>query len=509
MNLSHIIQDLTPVNIKGKLDLNIKEIGYDSRKLKSDSLFICIEGFKDDGHKYINQAIKKGAKAVVIEKKLSYYSKDITYIRVKNSREAMAKIAAVFFDYPLTELSLIGVTGTNGKTTTTYLIKSILEKAGYKTGLIGTIKNIINNRSLPAVRTTPESLDLYRIFKELVENGVDYTIMEVSSHALDLKRVYNMDFKVAVFTNISQDHLDYHKSIEDYLAAKSLLFKQLESDGTAVVNIDNKFCDKIIEAVTGKVLRYSINNKSDLMASEIVLTPRKAEFTVTGKGRIKLNLTGRFNIYNALAAIGAGYSLGIQFKIIKEGLEKNEGVAGRFELIDCGQDFAVIVDYAHTPDGMKNVLTTAREFVKGDIIVIFGCGGDRDRGKRPQMGKIAMQYADYCILTSDNPRSEDPFKILEQIEAGIENKKGNFLYMVIPDRKEAIFQGIEKANKNDTVIIFGKGHETYQIFKNKTIHFDDREEAQEALTLLKKGELHETLKNLRDRKSYKWEDYQG
>ena len=509
MILIDLIKDLAAMDIKGNLDINIKEIGYDSRKLNNNSLFICISGFEDDGHRYIEQAIKRGANAVVIEKELKNYNEDITYIRVKNSRMAMSKIAATFYNYPLNELSLIGVTGTNGKTTTTYLIKSILEKAGSRVGLIGTIKNVIDDKNLPSVRTTPESLDLYRIFREMVENDLDYAVMEVSSHALDLYRVYNMEFAVAVFTNISQDHLDYHQSITDYLETKSVLFTQLKKNGTAVINIDDPHSDKIIETSVGRVLTYSIEKDSNFKAQDILLTPRNVEFDIAGMGKINLCLTGRFNVYNALAATGAGYSLGLDYKTIKSGLESVQGVAGRFELIDNGQDFAVIVDYAHTPDGMENVLETARELVSGNIIVVFGCGGDRDSSKRPIMGQIGIKYGDYCILTSDNPRSEDPLTILRQIQAGIDKHSSQTPYNVIPDRKEAIFKAIDKAGQGDMIIIFGKGHETYQIFKDKTIHFDDREEAKEALELLERGELHEALKDLRNRGGSKREYYQG
>ena len=504
MKLNKLIENITPVNICGDLDININEIGYDSRKLNADSLFICIDGFKDDGHQYIEQAIKRGAKAVLIEKELNSYDNNITYIRVKNSRKAMSEIADIFYKHPLDSLSLIGVTGTNGKTTTTYLIKSILEQAGYKTGLIGTIKNIIDDKNLPSVRTTPESLDLYRIFQKMVENDLKYAVMEVSSHALDLYRVYDMKFEIAVFTNISQDHLDYHQSITDYLEAKSLLFTQLKKDGTAVVNIDDPHSDKIIQVANSQILTYSIEKKSGFRAENISLTPSNVDFDIKEKGKINLNLTGRFNVYNALAAAGAGYSLGVDFKLIKRGLENVKGVAGRFELIDKGQEFAVVVDYAHTPDGMENVLRTARELVSENIIVVFGCGGDRDNSKRPIMGKIGVEYGDYCILTSDNPRSEDPLDILEQVEAGIDKGNDYAPYNVVPDRKEAIFQGIREADRGDMVIIFGKGHETYQIFRDKTIHFDDREEAQEALELLEKGELDEALKDLQNRAGSKW-----
>ncbi|ACL69660.1 UDP-N-acetylmuramoyl-L-alanyl-D-glutamate--2,6-diaminopimelate ligase [Halothermothrix orenii] len=495
MKISELIKDITPVETRGDLDKEIDNIVYDSRQVTDNSLFICIEGFNTDGHKYIDKAIKKGAVAVVIEKDLEVYSEDITYIRVNDSRETMGYLASTFYNYPLKNLSLIGVTGTNGKTTTTYLIKAILEEAGFNTGLVGTIKNIIGDETLPATRTTPESLDLYRLFARMVDSGVTHAVMEVSSHALDLKRVEGMEFKIGVFTNISQDHLDYHKSLDEYLKAKSRLFRQLEPGGWAVVNIDDSHSDKIIKSTTGNIITYGIEGDCDLKANEINLSPTGVSYHVSGKEsfKIDLNLTGLFNVYNSLAAISCGHVLGINGETIKAGIEKVQGVAGRFELVNEGQDFAVVVDYAHTPDGMENVLETAREFVKGNIIVVFGCGGDRDKGKRPLMGKIATQLGDYCIITSDNPRSEDPMEIIKDIEKGIQEEViSDTPYVKEPDRRKAIFSAINSARKDDMVIIFGKGHETYQIFKDKTIPFDDREVAREALKNRKKGEDHDT-----------------
>lgn len=491
MKLSEIIQDIDPLEIIGEKEQEIKDIFYDSRQVEKDSLFICIEGFNTDGHLYIDKAIKNGAKAVLIEKDIEDYGQGITYIRVKDSRRSMASIAAAFYNYPLKKLKLIGVTGTNGKTTTTYLIKAILESAGYKTGLIGTIKNIIGNKTLPATRTTPESLDLYRLFDKMVKEGISYAVMEVSSHALDLDRVIGMEFKIGVFTNITQDHLDYHKSIDEYLKAKIRLFKQLEKGGYAVLNFDDPHTEQIIDATQGQVFTYAINNKANVKAENINLTPRGVSFLVSGNEnlQVNLNLTGLFNVYNSLAAISCGRVLGIDDNQIKKGLEGVSGVPGRFELIDEGQDFAVVVDYAHTPDGMENVLKTAREFVKGRILVVFGCGGDRDKGKRPLMGEIGVRYGDIAFLTSDNPRSEDPVEIINEIEAGIQETNDDVIYEKITDRKEAINEAIFKARPEDMVIIFGKGHETYQIFKDKTIPFDDREVARQALRMRLKGEV--------------------
>ncbi|MFW5981281.1 MAG: UDP-N-acetylmuramoyl-L-alanyl-D-glutamate--2,6-diaminopimelate ligase [bacterium] len=481
MNLKKLIQDINPLEIKGELEKKIDNIVYDSRQVKAGSLFLAIRGFTLDGHDFIDKAIKNGAIAIVIEKELKEYKKDITYIKVKDSREAMAHIAAVFYNYPLEELDLIGITGTNGKTTTTYLIKNMLDNIGMEAGLIGTIKNIIGDKVLPATRTTPESLDLYTLFDKMYQANLKRVVMEVSSHALDLKRVIGMKFKVAIFTNISQDHLDYHKTISAYLKAKSKLFTQLKNDGFAVVNIDDKHSDKIIKASVSDVLTYSINKDSDFKAYNIDLSPRGVSFSIQGKMNfdIKMKITGLFNVYNTLAAIACGYALGLKERQIKEGLERVTGVAGRFEAIKEAREFSVIVDYAHTPDGMENVLKTALEFVKGKIIVVFGCGGDRDKGKRPQMAEMAAKYGDYVIITSDNPRSEEPIDIIQDIEKGIENTDTE--YKKIIDRKEAIHAAIKQARKDDMLIIFGKGHETYQVFKDKTIAFDDRQVAREAL----------------------------
>jgi len=472
---------------RGSINIDIKGLVYDSREVNKDYLFISIEGFKTDGHKYIEKAVNNGASAIVIEKDLDKYIDGITYLKVKDSRKAMSYLAEVYYNYPLKKISLIGVTGTNGKTTTTYLVKNILEEADFKIGLVGTIKNLVGDEELPATRTTPESLDLYYLFDRMVQAGVDYCVMEVSSHALDLMRVEGMEFEVAVFTNISQDHLDYHKSIESYLLAKSKLFKKLKENGTGVINLDDSHSGQILKSCKGNHLTYAINENADIKASNIKLSPDGSSFTIDNK-KVDINLTGKFNIYNSLAAIGTCRALGLSDETIYEGLNDLKGVAGRLEQVDKGQNFSLIVDYAHTPDGMENVLITAKEIVKGNIIIVFGCGGDRDRGKRPIMAKISARYGDYSILTSDNPRSEDPIDILKELERGIIRMDKKVKYEVISDRRKAIQRAISLARKDDMIIIFGKGHENYQIFENKTIHFDDREEAALAIQKSMRGE---------------------
>ena len=488
MKLNNIIKDLEEEYIKGKENLKIDNISYDSRRIGSNGLFIAIEGFKTDGHKFIEESINNGAKAILIEKKLDYYRSDITYIKVKDSRKAMASVAANFYGNPQKELKLIGVTGTNGKTTTTYLIKSILQTAGFKTGLIGTIGNYIDEKELPSTRTTPNSLELSKLFRKMLDDGIEYVVMEVSSHALDLKRVYNLEFDVGVFTNISQDHLDYHKTLSEYIKVKSKLFQQVKSTGYSVINIDDKAAEKITKKCNSKIISYSLKNNSDYQAKEINLNAQGVSFSINNNdGKINLNITGKFNVYNALAAISVAFAFDINFEIVKKGLEGIDGIPGRFELVKNEQDFTLIVDYAHTADGMKNVLNTIEDLPKNRIIIVFGCGGDRDKEKRPVMGKVAANYGDYFIITTDNPRSEDPEAIIEDIKKGITNiNKG---YKVVIDRKDAIYEAINMAEKEDVIVIFGKGHETYQVFKDKTIHFDDREIAREAISSIKKGRI--------------------
>ena len=480
MKLKKLIEKLDIEYILGNIDLEISHISYDSRLLKKDSLFIAIDGFETDGHKYIEEAVSNGAKVIIIENELNYYREDITYIKVASSRKAMAYISAAFYNYPQKDLKLIGVTGTNGKTTTTYLIKSILENAGYKAGLIGTIGNYINNEELNTSRTTPNSLELNKLFYEMKKQDIEYVVMEVSSHAIDLKRIFNLKFEIAVFTNISQDHLDYHKTFKNYLEVKSRLFKKVKSNGFSIVNIDDKAADKIINNSNSKVIKYSINQKSDFRAKNIKLNTAGASFLLNNyEKRVRLNITGKFNIYNALAAIAVASKLNIDYNIIRKSFEKMDSIPGRFEVVKGNQDFTLIVDYAHTPDGMDNVLKTIKSLAQNKIIIVFGCGGNRDKDKRPKMGSIALEYGDSIFITTDNPRNEDPKSIIEDIKKGLKDNKSN--YEVVLDRKKAINKAVEIAEKNDIIVIFGKGHETYQVFADETIHFDDREVAKEAI----------------------------
>jgi len=475
----------------------IESITNDSRSARENSLFVCVPGFNTDGHKFITDAVKKGAAAIVVERNLADFKvpESITLIKVADSRIALAKLASKFYDSPDLKIRLIGVTGTNGKTTVSYFLNSILKKDGRKTGLFGTIDYQIGDEIKGSGRTTPESLELELFFKEAVENGVTDVVMEVSSHALDLHRVDEIEFDQAIFTNLGIDHLDYHKSVDEYLKAKIKLFTQLnrlkkKGEKVAIVNIDDPNSKEILDATDAKKITYGLSREAQISARPISMDIEGVSFeahTPQGTQRIDLRLTGNFNIYNSLAAISSAIALGIPRHVIKKGLEDVQSIPGRFEKIK-GKKFDCVVDYAHTPEALKNLLMTAKEIVsglaglpQGRLIVVFGCGGERDRTKRPIMGEIAATYADFCILTSDNPRREDPFRILLDAEAGIQKVKSKGEYLVFVDRRQAIEKACDCAKEGDLVVIAGKGHETYQILGDKTIHFDDREVVREII----------------------------
>ncbi|MDD4237410.1 MAG: UDP-N-acetylmuramoyl-L-alanyl-D-glutamate--2,6-diaminopimelate ligase [Desulfotomaculaceae bacterium] len=464
-------------------------ITHDSRKVRPGFLFIAVQGFKHDGNEYIHQAVEKGAVAVVAEKVASIPS-TVAWALVADSRQALALMSASFYGNPTTNMRMLGVTGTNGKTTTTNLIAAVLDEAGHKTGLIGTIHNRIGARKLLVSHTTPESADLQELLHEMVTERVSDCVMEVSSHALALHRVDGCEFDMAVFTNLTQDHLDFHHDMQSYLEAKQVLFRKLAEPGAkrgkcAVVNTDDAYAGSIIEAASGvEVHTYGIKNFADVRAEDVSVGARGVSFTVIGKwGRwpLDLRITGLFNVYNTLAAFTACAAMGIPVEVIKKALEGMQGVPGRFELVDAGQDFAVIVDYAHTPDGLDNVLKTAREITEGKLITVFGCGGDRDRTKRPLMSGIAAGYSDYILVTSDNPRTEAPLDIIRDIEKGLEPVAQKGSYTVEPDRRRAIRLAVAMARKGDVVVIAGKGHENYQIIGTQKYPFDDRSEALVAL----------------------------
>lgn len=472
MKLSNLLLNLDVIETEGNKNCEIRGIAYNSKDVQKGYLFVCITGFKADGHVYAMDAVKRGAAAIVVEKEIEL-PEGTTVIKVRDSREALSLISAAYFDHPASKLKLIGVTGTNGKTTTTYLIKSILEKAGFKTGLVGTISNIIGDKVIDSKNTTPESYDLQKMLNEMVNEEMDYCVMEVSSHSLELKRVAGCHFNVGIFTNLTRDHLDFHKTFENYLNAKLKLFKQ---SGTAVVNIDDEYSDRILNGIDIPAVTYSEKKDSDIKAEKLKITSKYSSFILKCRGSetpIKLPMPGRFNVYNALAAASACICEGIPLNIIKEGLESVSGVPGRSEVIDSGRDFTIIIDYAHTPDGLENILNTVHEYAQSRIITLFGCGGDRDKTKRPIMGEIAGRLSDICIVTSDNPRTEDPEAIIDDILPGI--KKTGTYYRVIINRWEAIKAALSIAGKDDVVLIAGKGHETYQVLKEGKIHFDERE----------------------------------
>ncbi|SEJ63690.1 UDP-N-acetylmuramoylalanyl-D-glutamate--2,6-diaminopimelate ligase [Propionispira arboris] len=480
---------LTEVSVVGDENTRIQSIAHDSRKVTQDTLFVCISGATVDGHKFIAQAIENGAVAVLVEKDV-IVPKHITVVRVPDVKAAMHLVVPYFYDYPARKMRLVGITGTNGKTTTSYVLRAILREAGYKVGLIGTIQIMIEDEIQPIHNTTPDVIDLQCILADMAKAKMDYVVMEVSSHALAQDRVIGCEFDTAVFTNLTQDHLDYHKTLENYAKAKARLFDLVSAAGqtkgnkSAVINIDDAASLVMLEHTTCQCLTYAIHKESDLRASAINVLAKGANFTISGAFGtmdLKLKITGIFNVYNVLSAVGAALAEKIAPQIIQATLEKFTSVPGRFELVDEGQDFSVIVDYAHTPDGLENILHTARQIAKKRIITVFGCGGDRDRTKRPIMGRIAAKLSDVVIATSDNPRTEDPEFILSQVEAGVQEELAGKPHEKIIDRKTAIFRAIEIAQVDDIVIIAGKGHENYQILKDQTIHFDDKEVARAAI----------------------------
>ena len=452
-------------------EAEITDIAYDSRKVTPGALFCCLRGEKTDGHRFAAQAVDKGAAALIVEEKLPL---DVPQLLVADGREAMARAAACFFGHPERKMTMLGVTGTNGKTSTTYMVKAVAEEAGLKVGLIGTIHNLIGDEVLETERTTPESADLFRLLDHMAEQGVDLVIMEVSSSALAQNRVAGIRFKAALFTNLSQDHLDYHKTFEAYQAAKKKLFYQTE---LTIVNDDDPAAAYMSEGLPCPVWTMGIYKGGDFYAKSIEITTAGASFhlfTPKGDGRVDLHISGLFSVYNAMGTAALTIAAGIPFKTIRKGLEALQCVAGRLQAANTfGRPFAVYVDYAHTPDALKNVLVTARGFAKNRLISVFGCGGDRDHGKRPLMGEISGRHADFSVVTSDNPRSEDPMAIIDSIEAGI--RRTAAAYVVIEDRRQAIQYALDHAQAGDVIVVAGKGHETYQEINGVKHHFDDRE----------------------------------
>ncbi|NLN22153.1 MAG: UDP-N-acetylmuramoyl-L-alanyl-D-glutamate--2,6-diaminopimelate ligase [Syntrophomonadaceae bacterium] len=487
MLLKDLLQGIKILEGRG-LEQIVEGVHYDSRQIKKGYIFVCVKGYRTDGHLYIDDALSRGAVGLVVERDVEV-PQGISLVRVEDSRLALAQLSANFFGHPSRLLTLIGVTGTNGKTTVTHLIEAVLRAGGKSTGIIGTIWNKIGDQKLTGVRTTPESLDLQALLNRMVAADIAAVSMEVSSHALYLHRVVGCEFDVGVFTNLTQDHLDFHKDLDEYKAAKMLLFQGLGKGRTknrpcyAVVNIDDPVGKEIVKNTEVPVITYGVREEADVKAIDVQLTSRGTSFTaVCSKGRIpiSLSLPGEFNVYNCLAALCVGLKEGVPLVLLSSALKEVKGVPGRFELVDEGQNFTVVVDYAHTPDGLENVLKTASSIKRGRLITVFGCGGDRDQGKRPLMGRLSGEISDYTVITSDNPRSEDPEKIVGQIVEGIKESK-EAAYTVITDRYEAIRHALHWAREGDFVVIAGKGHETYQIIGDQVLPFDDHQVAREIL----------------------------
>lgn len=499
MTIKELLKGLKVRRTVGRLDREVQGIAYDSRHVKEGYLFVAIRGFSEDGHTYIKNAVSRGCAGVVVENRLDLQT-ETTVVEVNDSRSTLASLSSAFYKEPAKEISLIGITGTNGKTSTSYIIKSILETWGRETGLIGTNNYIIGKKTIAASQTTPESLDLQRYLREMVEDEMQFAVIEVSSHALSLRRVEGCLFRVAVFTNFSQDHLDFHGTMKEYFSAKSRIFDLLGSDGSAVLNYDDYEVRKLSEELDCNLITCGLEKGAMIRAEDVTeQTPADSEriwtqgqadhppdnrrasrllkiITPEEEYIVETRLTGRNNVYNILMSIGTAYAIGVGRGAIVKGIREATPVEGRFEKVDEGQDFMCIVDYAHTEDALRILIQEARLLTKGKVITVFGCGGDRDRTKRPAMGAAASELSDIVIITSDNPRTEDPMKIINET---LESVKDNFV--IQPDRAEAIKQAILIAGREDIVLIAGKGHENYQEIMGVRYPFNDKEVVKKAI----------------------------
>ncbi len=462
--------------------LEVKGIAYDSRKVKRDYLFVAIKGYNTDGHRYIKDALNRGASVIIAQEGYKSNLKNLPIIYTSNSRKTLACVSAYYYNNPSLKLNLIGITGTNGKTTTSYLIDSILKNNGENRGLIGTIKYVLGNESYAASTTTPQSLDLQYLFYRMLKKNIEYATMEVSSHSLYLNRVDFCNFKVAIFTNLSEDHFDFHKNYQDYFKAKSLLFEHLKNgkikNKIGIINIDDKWGNKLYQLYKEKLnlITFGLGKDASVRADDIRYSMTGTEFTIIYRGKrwnLMTRLIGKFNIYNILAAFSCAKFLGIKTDIILDAITKFKPPAGRMEILRAKDGYYIGIDYAHTDDALKNVLTTLKEIVKGRIITVFGCGGDRDKNKRAKMGKVAASLSDITIITSDNPRTENPVKIISEIEEGFIRVK-NSNYYKITDREKAIKKGVSLAKRDDFLLIAGKGHEDYQIIGKVKKPFNDK-----------------------------------
>lgn len=486
MLLKTLLDELNDKKISGQTDeIDVKGIVYDPLRVETDFMYVAINIYTQldkieipDGHDKVHDAIANGAVAVVLQKDMDLPDSVIKIV-VPDSRYALALLANKFYNFPSKQMKMVGVTGTNGKTTTTHIIDSLLMQK-FRTGIIGTLYYKINGKIHKSKDTTPEPPDLQEIFTNMVDENVEYCAMEVSSHGIDFFRVQGVDYNVALFTNLSQDHLDYHQTMEIYLKTKMKLFQWLRPEDYAIANIDDPHGKDFLNVTQAKKITFGINNQADIMAKDIRFSIKGTDYRlVTPKGEIDIQqkLVGMFNVYNSLAAVAVAVTQGMDLATIKKGLEENIVVAGRFQLVDKGQPFSVVVDYAHTPDGMEKVLSLTQNLNPNRVVTVFGCGGDRDKEKRPIMGEIADKYSDEIVLTADNPRNEEPETIISEIEAGIKSKPCT----KIIDRGEAIKYAIKNAREGDIIMIIGKGHETDQTIKDKTIHFNDVEEAEKYL----------------------------
>jgi len=479
--LANILDEIKVLASSGDIKVEIHGMTMDSRQVQSGDLYACVPGANVDGHDFAAQVIEKGAAALLVERLLPF---EVPQIQVEHVRDVLGKIAANLYDHPSSKLEMVGVTGTNGKTTITYLVEQIMKRQGKKVGLIGTLGARVAGRKIPGSRTTPEAIDLQKLLATMVGEDADLAVMEVSSHALDLGRVQGCEFDAGIFTNLTQDHLDYHKTMEGYLQAKARLFKELKGPKQpkiGIINGDDPAAKTLCEVSAAPTITYGVRAKElDYRAENIQLSAHGIQMTVRFQGKLQevhYSTPGMFSVYNALAAFTWAIERGCDPQLAADALAEVQGVPGRFESVRKGQPFPVIVDYAHTPDGLENVLKTAREFTQGQLITVFGCGGDRDKGKRPKMGEISARLSDFVIVTSDNPRTEEPEQIIKDILVGISGVE----YTVMVNRREAIMAACRIAKPGDTVLIAGKGHEDYQIIGKETFPFDDREVAKEAL----------------------------
>jgi UDP-N-acetylmuramoyl-L-alanyl-D-glutamate--2,6-diaminopimelate ligase len=475
MDLERVIAALAPTDVVRRAPVEIRELAYDARAVSPGALFFCVPGSRADGHEFAAEAVANGAVALVVERPLEL---EVPQLVVEDARRAMGVAADEFFERPTEQLELAGVTGTNGKTTTAFLLYSILAAGGRRPGLLGTIESRVGGERRPALRTTPEAIDLQRSFREMLDGGDRSCAMEATSHGSELGRLDRVRFSALVFTNLTQDHLDFHGTIERYFDAKRRLFT--EERPPAAVNIGDPYGRRLAEELQGhdRLVTFGFADDAELRPEGLDLGQRGARFTAGGL-ELETRLRGRFNVENVLGAVAAARLLGIEDDAIQRGVRELRGVPGRFEAVDEGQPFAVLVDYAHTPDSLENVLRTARDLAQNRLICVFGCGGDRDRGKRPLMGRIASELADLAIVTSDNPRSEEPDAIIGEIVAGASGE-----VEVEPDRREAIARAIGTAGEGDVIVIAGKGHEQGQELADRTVPFDDRDVAREALRRL-------------------------